>query len=114
MSADETVGVERIGESGRSTTDARVSPLAVGVVVWLASELMFFAGLFAAYFTLRSSTAPWPPPGVELATGRTAMATAVLVLSSFTMHIAVKAGESNDRTRAIRWLAVTAVLGLLF
>ena len=37
-------------------TVRRPSILGVGVVVWLASELMFFAGLFAAYFTLRSSS----------------------------------------------------------
>jgi len=31
-----------------------------------------FAGLFAAYFTIRAGATRWPPPGVELATGRTA------------------------------------------
>jgi len=103
------------GVSDAGAPDApRVSPLAVGVVVWLASELMFFAGLFAAYFTLRSATDVWPPAGVELASGRTAIATGVLVLSSFTMHLAVKASEHDDRPRAIRWLAITAVLGLVF
>ena len=50
-------------------TVRRPSLLGVGVVVWLASELMFFAGLFAAYFTLRASNDVWPPDGVELATG---------------------------------------------
>ena len=30
-------------------------------VLFLASELMFFAGLFAAYFDLRSQTIVWPP-----------------------------------------------------
>ena len=39
------------------------STLGVGVVVWLASELMFFAGLFAAYFTLRAVNDVWPPDG---------------------------------------------------
>lgn len=94
--------------------DRRVSPLGVGVVVWLASELMFFGGIFAAYFTLRSATATWPPAGVGLATGRTAVATAVLVLSSVTMHGAVRAAEHGDRGRAVRWLTITAVLGALF
>jgi cytochrome c oxidase subunit III len=94
--------------------DRRPSPLGVGVVVWLASELMFFAGLFAAYFTLRSTTTPWPPAGVELSTGRTAIATGVLIASSVTMHGAVKAAQRADRRRAIAWLAVTAFLGLLF
>jgi cytochrome c oxidase subunit III len=94
--------------------DRRASPLGVGVVVWLASELMFFAGLFAAYFTLRSVADLWPPSDVHLATGRTAIATAVLISSSFTMHGAVKAAERDDRRRAVTWLAVTAALGLVF
>jgi cytochrome c oxidase subunit 3 len=94
--------------------DRRASPLGVGVVVWLASELMFFAGLFAAYFTLRSGSDHWPPADVHLATGRTAIATAVLISSSFTMHGAVKAAERDDRRRAITWLAITAALGLVF
>ena len=89
------------------------TPLAVGVVVWLSSELMFFSALFAAWFTLRSSTRPWPPPDVDLATGRTALATAVLVASSFTMHRAVGFAH-GDRSRGVRWLGVTALLGVIF
>ena len=94
--------------------DRRASPLGVGVVVWLSSELMFFAGLFAAYFTLRSAADRWPPADVDLATGRTAVATVVLLSSSITMHAAVKAAERDDRRRAIGWLTITAVLGLVF
>jgi cytochrome c oxidase subunit 3 len=95
-------------------TVRRPSILGVGVVVWLASELMFFAGLFAAYFTLRSSNEVWPPDDVELATARTALATAVLISSSFTMHLAVRASEARDRTGSVRWLLVTMGLGALF
>jgi cytochrome c oxidase subunit 3 len=51
---------------------------------------------------------------VELATGRTALATAVLVSSSFTMHGAVVAAACDDRRQALRWLGLTAVLGLVF
>ncbi|MBV9952617.1 MAG: heme-copper oxidase subunit III [Acidimicrobiia bacterium] len=97
-----------------SQTVRRPSLLGVGVVVWLSSELMFFAGLFAAYFTLRSSASVWPPAGAELATARTGLATAVLVGSSFTMHLAVKASEAGDRRMAVRWLLVTMGLGTLF
>jgi len=106
-----------VSESDRSPADLRadVPPsVAVGVVVWLASELMFFSGLFAAYFTLRAATVPWPPVGVELATARTGAATVVLVASSFTMHLAVRAGERDDRTGVVRWLSLTATLGLVF
>src|SRR5687768_11013926 len=90
------------------------TPLGVGVVVWLASELMFFAGLFAAWFTLRAANDPWPPEGVELEVGRTALATAVLVTSSATIHMAVVAGKRLDRAAAVRWLALTALLGATF
>ncbi|MEY2589879.1 MAG: cytochrome c oxidase subunit [Acidimicrobiaceae bacterium] len=100
--------------TGANDVRRRPSPLAIGVVVWLSSELMFFSGLFAAWFTLRASTSPWPPVGVELATGRTALATGVLIASSLTMHGAVRAGEREDRVKAIRWLALTALLGLVF
>jgi len=90
------------------------TPLAVGVVVWLASELMFFAGLFAAWFTLRAGNDPWPPADVDLETGRTAVATAVLIASSGTIHLATNAARRLDRTGAVRWLGVTAVLGATF
>jgi len=92
----------------------RASPLAVGVVVWLASELMFFGGLFAAYYTLRSVDRDWPPAGVELDTLRALLFTVVLVSSSVTMHVSVLAAERGDRRRALRWLFVTFVLGLAF
>ena len=91
-----------------------LSPLSVGVVVWLASELMFFAGLFAAYFTIRAGATSWPPEGVELPTTRTAVATAVLVASSVTMHWAVAAARRGDRHQALQWLGLTVVLGLVF
>ena len=90
------------------------TPLSVGVVVWLASELMFFAGLFAAWFTLRANAGEWPPEGVELEVGRTAVATAVLIASSGTMHLAVSAGRRADRVGAVRWLGVSGLLGAVF
>lgn len=90
------------------------TPLGVGVVVWLASELLFFAGLFAAWFTLRADNEVWPPDGVELEVGRTALATLVLLASSGTIHLAVGAGHRDDRAGAVRWLTVTAALGAVF
>ena len=97
-----------------ASTSRTPSTTAVGVVVWLASELMFFAGIFAAYFTLRAVNDTWPPEGVELATARTALATVILVASSGTMHLAVNASRQDDRRGAIRWLGVTALMGIVF
>lgn len=98
------------------TSGARQQPsmLAVGTVVWLASELMFFGGLFAAYFTLRASTKVWPPAGVHLETLLSTIATIVLIASSGTMHLAHLARERGDRAGVHRWLVVTFVLGALF
>jgi len=100
--------------TGAPGTERRPSPLSVGVVVWLASELMFFSGLFAAYFTLRATDPLWPPPDVDLATGRTAIATLILIGSSFTMHLASRAASENRRTHAVQWLAITALMGVAF
>ncbi|MGH9031501.1 MAG: cytochrome c oxidase subunit 3 [Acidimicrobiia bacterium] len=88
--------------------------LTVGTVVWLASELMFFGGLFAAYFTLRAETAVWPPADVTLETTLSAIFTAVLIVSSGTIHLAGKALERGDRAGVQRWIVITFVLGGLF
>ncbi len=95
-------------------TSRRPELLTVGTVVWLASELMFFSGLFAAYFTLRAQSPAWPPPGVELDTVAATLATILLVASSGTMQLGVKAVARGDRTAYLRWLAVTFVLGAVF
>ena len=90
------------------------TPLAVGMIIWLASEVMFFAGLFAAYFVLRAENDVWPPAGVELDIPRTAVFTSVLLLSSATMHFAVRAGAEGRRDAVMRWLGATFALGTLF
>jgi cytochrome c oxidase subunit III len=101
-----------------AATEVRVrqqpSMLAVGTVVWLASELMFFGGLFAAYFTLKAEAKVWPPPGVHLETLTSALATLVLIASSGTMHLAVRSRERGDRAGMVRWLVITFALGALF
>jgi cytochrome c oxidase subunit 3 len=89
-------------------------PTNVGMVIWLSSELMFFAGLFAAWFMIRSEADVFPPAGVHLPVARTAAATAVLLFSSGTIHLAVVAARAGRRGTAVRWLVVTALLGLVF
>jgi cytochrome c oxidase subunit 3 len=89
----------------------RVSPLRLGMLVFLASDLMLFAGLFAAYFTLRAETDPWPPADVRLEVARATIATAILVASSFTLLAGMRSKSVADMNR---WIAVTVVLGLAF
>jgi cytochrome c oxidase subunit 3 len=95
-------------------TSRRPELLTVGTVVWLASELMFFSGLFAAYYTLRAQSAVWPPKGANLDTLTATVATALLVLSSGTMQLGVRAVARGNRGAYLRWLAVTFVLGTVF
>jgi cytochrome c oxidase subunit III len=91
------------------------TPLGIGVTIWLASELMFFAGLFAAYFTLKAHNEPvWPPPDVHFELWRTGLFTVVLVVSSLTMHFAVQSAERNRRQLSMWLMISTVVLGALF
>ena len=71
--------------------------MAVGTIVWLSSELMFFAALFAMYFTLRRSRArPVGPSARRCSTSRSrAVNTIVLVLSSVTCQLGVFAAEQG-------------------
>lgn len=92
----------------------RTPVLLVGTIVWLASELMFFSGLFAAYFTLRATAEEWPPHGVELDAVVSGIFTALLVLSSGTVQLAVRALGRGDRRRFRLFLAVTLALAAAF
>ena len=92
--------------------------LNVGVMVWLGSELMFFAGLFAAFFTVRAQdtvAGVWPPRGIHLDVLQSGIFTAILVASSFTMQRALWSEERRgDREQARRWVILTFVMGSLF
>ncbi|MCL2394614.1 MAG: heme-copper oxidase subunit III [Acidimicrobiaceae bacterium] len=94
--------------------DYRPAMLNVGVIVWLASELMFFSGLFAAFFALRAATPIWPPHGDTLDVTPVLIATLFLVISSGTMQYAVKAAMKGDKVGFLGWIALTFALGALF
>ncbi len=97
------------------STSGRAPILTVGTVVWLASELMFFSGLFAAYFTLRAlSPGPWPPHDVELNPQVSGLFTLALVASSGTFQLAVRSIERGDRRRFRLWVVLTLVLAAVF
>ena len=87
----------------------------VGAVVWLSSELMFFGGLFGAFLTLRGSAdGAWPPRGAELDVPLALVLTALLVVSSVTVHLGVSALRRDDVARFRAWFVVTVVLGAAF
>ena len=88
--------------------------LAIGVMIWLGSELMFFSGLFAALFTIRAHLAAWPPAGTKLDTIQAGIFTIILVSSSFTMQRAVWLIEHRRRKAARNWVIATIIMGALF
>jgi cytochrome c oxidase subunit III len=109
----QAISVDRPAERGKIVHD-RPPMLAIGVMIWLGSELMFFSGLFAAFFTIRSQHVIWPPPGTKLDTIQAAIFTAILVSSSFTMQWAVRQEEWRNRRSAQIWIGATIFLGAAF
>jgi cytochrome c oxidase subunit 3 len=88
----------------------------VGTIVWLSSELMFFAALFAMYFTLRSvtGTAFWHSQNDALNVPFSSVNTTILVLSSFTCQMGVFAAERGDVKKLRAWFVVTFIMGAMF
>ena len=102
----------------------RPNAVAVGTIVWLASEVMFFAGLFAIYFSLRSMAPEiWAEQSGKLDLTLSTINTTVLVLSSVTCQFGVFAAERLQARRtgwapskwgAIEWFWLTYAMGAFF
>ncbi len=102
----------------------RPSVVAVGTIVWLGSEVMFFAGLFAIYFTLRSTSPQlWASQTEHLNVPYALVNTLILVFSSFTCQFGVFAAERLQPKSTgwkfsewgmVRWFFVSYALGAVF
>ena len=105
----------------------RPNMVAVGTIVWLSSELMFFAALFAMYFTTRGVQGPniWLESTRILNIKFAAINTTVLVLSSVTCQFGVFAAEKFQARRSAsfwkiskwgmrEWFALTFLMGAFF
>jgi cytochrome c oxidase subunit 3 len=102
-------------DTSRVHSLTRPNMVSVGTIVWLASELMFFAGLFAMYFTARArSTTGWPQPPTELNIPYALVVTIILVLSSVTCQMGVFAAEQGNVFGLRRWFSITFLMGLAF
>lgn len=100
--------------SGSVTERAGVSSGSFGMVLFLATEAMFFAGLISAFLVLRMQATAWPPAAQpRLPVIVTGVNTCFLLLSGYTMVRAVRGMRLGD-AGAARWLGVTAVLGTVF
>ncbi|WP_104165083.1 heme-copper oxidase subunit III [Arthrobacter sp. SX1312] len=104
----------------------RPNMVSVGTVVWLSSELMFFAGLFAMYFTLRSTSGEmWAMETEKLNVPFALVNTVILVSSSFSCQFGVFAAERLQPRRTgglfqfsrwgmVEWFLLTFLLGAIF
>jgi cytochrome c oxidase subunit 3 len=90
--------------------------VSVGTIVWLSSELMFFAALFAMYFTLRSVQGErvWAEGTEVLNVPYALLFTVILVASSVTCQMGVFAAERGDVYGLRRWFVLTLVMGTIF
>jgi cytochrome c oxidase subunit 3 len=99
----------------------------LGMLLFICSEVMFFSGLFAAYFSVRAGAVHWPPTAAENIPDALAKhfdlhaepwyaagLTAILILSSVTCQLGVWAIRRDDRTGFIRAFGVTLILGIVF
>ena len=87
-----------------------------GMVLFIASEIMLFGGLFAGYFYVRNQADTWPPEGIEheLSVLIAAVLTVILVSSSLTAHLAFLALKEGHPQLFKFGLAITIVLGSTF
>jgi cytochrome c oxidase subunit 3 len=96
-----------------------VSNVILGMILFITSEVMFFSGLFAAYFATRfaGTNQPWPPQAFSHVLDPLSLilvATIILILSSFTCQFAVWSIRKGDRRGFIRNIGFTFVLGIIF
>jgi cytochrome c oxidase subunit 3 len=104
----------------------RPNMVSVGTIVWLSSELMFFAGLFAMYFTIRSvSPELWNEKTAGLNVPYATANTLILVISSVWCQLGVFKAEHGQpaRTGSLlqiskwgmrEWYVLTYIFGAIF
>lgn len=92
-----------------------VSDIKLGMWVFLASEIMFFAGLIGSYIVLRLANAEtWPNPSEILGTTVLAINTFVLICSSLTMVMALEAAKKGNQAALKKNLTLTMAGGIFF
>ena len=94
-----------------------ISNPVLGMLLFITSEVMFFGGLFGAYFSVRAAAPQWPPQEFHDTLKILPLvgpATILLIASSFTCQFAVWAIRRDDRTAFLRAMTVTVVLGITF
>jgi len=87
----------------------------LGMWLFIAQEVMFFGGLFTAYLIYRVwYPQAWAEGSLELDIVMGGINTAVLIGSSLTMALAVRAAQTNLKKSTVVWLILTMILGMTF
>ncbi|MGO9603342.1 MAG: heme-copper oxidase subunit III [Candidatus Binataceae bacterium] len=102
------------GPSGPAVSIKSADPT-LGVLIFIGSEVMLFAGLISAFLVSRASASFWPPPNQpRLPVVVTGLNTCLLLFSGLTMWRVVRLLRRHDKTGAVRWMIATTLLGALF
>ncbi len=113
MSAHAEAG--HAGHPPEANRSSRVDSATLGMLLFIASEVMLFGSFFTAYFFVRVvAQGDWPPEGAHLPVFVAGVNTAILVTSSFTMHWALQAIKRGNRAGLQAGLVLTLALGLTF
>ena len=91
-----------------------ISGPVMGMILFVASEAMFFAAFFGGFFTIKANEPVWPPPGIHLKIDVATILTVILVTSSVCVQIAMRAIRGGAPRRATLWLGITIGLGIAF
>ncbi|HEV8602482.1 MAG TPA: cytochrome c oxidase subunit 3 [Gaiellaceae bacterium] len=95
---------------------SRVDAPTLGMLLFIASEIMLFGSFFTAYFFVRvvNSAPEWPPHPFHLPVFVAGVNTTILLTSSFTMHWALQAIKRGNRAGLQAGLVLTLCLGITF
>jgi cytochrome c oxidase subunit III len=97
------------------TMEQQAEVATLGMWVFLVTEVMFFGGLLMAYMLYRVwYPEAWSEGSQELNIILGGVNTVVLIGSSLTMALAVRAAQTNWRRGTIVFLILTMALGLTF
>lgn len=92
-----------------------VSNAVLGMSLFIASEVMFFTALIAAFFVIKAGYSSWAPPeGVRLPIMTTALNTGVLLFSGLMLHLSHKAMVAGSTAKAKTFFLQALVLGATF
>ena len=97
------------------TLDQQHEAATLGMWVFLVTEVMFFGGLLMAYLLYRVwYPGAWAEASRELSIALGGFNTVVLIASSLTMALAVRAAQTGWRRGTVGWLLATMALGTTF